>query len=30
VDYSQQRAGAGGPSICDIPLHAGRRLGWLL
>jgi hypothetical protein len=27
VDCSQQRAGAGGPSICDIPLHAGRRLG---
>jgi len=26
VDCSQQRAGTGGPSICDIPLHAGWRL----
>jgi hypothetical protein len=25
-DCSQPRAGAGGPSICHVPLHAGRRL----
>jgi tRNA U34 5-carboxymethylaminomethyl modifying enzyme MnmG/GidA len=27
VDCSQQRAGAGGPGICDAALHARRRLG---
>ena len=26
VDCSQQRAGAGGPGLCDAALHAGRRL----
>jgi hypothetical protein len=29
VDCSQQRAGAGGPGICDAALHARRRLGWI-
>jgi hypothetical protein len=27
VDCSQQRAGAGGPGLCDAALHARRRLG---
>ena len=26
VDCSQQRAGAGGPGLCDAALHARRRL----
>jgi len=26
VDCSQHRAGASGPGICHVPLHAGRRL----